>query len=317
MKRLVSVLVGILLVTALLHAGGAAEDEVDYPRDDISLIVPFAAGGGTDAVGRALANAVENYLEVPVTVVNRTGGSGAVGMTEGATARPDGYTLTMITREIVSLPLMGLADITADDFELIRLVNMDPALVAVQPDSPYESIHDLLADARENPGDILFASTAAPNFYILTIENDQGVSFNHIAYDGAAEAIPSVIGGHTDFTIANPGEMIGQIEGGELRPLAVMAEERLDALPDIPTFMEEGLDLVSGTWRGIAVPQGTPAEVGDVLEEAFANAVADPSFVEFMENAQLGIHNLGADEFRTFISNDTEVIRSIVDEIDL
>ncbi|AEE92224.1 conserved exported protein of unknown function [Tepidanaerobacter acetatoxydans Re1] len=287
----------------------------DFPKKNIELIVPFAAGGGTDAVARALANAAEKQLGQPVVIVNKTGGSGAVGMTEGANSKPDGYTVTMITREIVSLPLMGLASISADDFDLIANINQDPAMILVKSDSKYNSAKDLLDDAKKNPGQIKFASTAKPNFYVLALEIDQDVKFNHIPYNGAAEAIPAVLGGHVDFTITNPGEALSQIKAGQLRPLAVMADSRLENLPDVPTLKEEGIDVVSGTWRGLAVPKGTPKEVKDILSDAFKKACEDEQFVDFMEKSTLGIYYLDAEEFRTFIDNDTELLSKIVDEL--
>ena len=210
-----------VVVSGVVAANGQGEQNV-FPTDSIELVVPFSAGGGTDAVARALANAAERELGVDVVVVNRTGGSGAVGMTAGATATPDGYTVTMITREIISLPLMGLAMISPDDFELVRLVNMDPALLAVKADSPYQSLEQIVEAARANPGTVRFASTAAPNFYILALEINQGITFNDIPYNGSAEAVPSVLGGHTDFVIASPGELAAQVEAGQLRPVAVM-----------------------------------------------------------------------------------------------
>ena len=316
MKSRICALVCIMIVgiSVTVWAGGDQE-EPTFPTKSIDLIVPFSAGGGTDAVGRALANTAERYIGEAVVVVNRTGGSGAVGRTAGATAVPDGYTVTMITREIVSLPLMGLAQITADDFELIRLVNMDPALLAVRADSEFESLEQIVRAARANPGTVKFASTAAPNFYVLAIENNQDITFNQIPFNGAAEAIPSVLGGHTDFTIAGPGELVAQIEAGQLRPIAIMAPERIASMPDVPTFIEEGYDVTSGTWRGLAVPKETPEEVRSFLEDAFAQAIADPEFVEFMESAQLGIYDLDSAAYRDFIVRDTETIGRIVENM--
>lgn len=316
MKRVTTLLVFLIVGCTLAFASGAAEGEEDsFPTESIDLIVPFSAGGGTDAVGRALANSAEKFLGQPVVVVNRTGGSGAVGMTAGANADPDGYTVTMITREIVSLPLMGLAQITADEFDLVRLANLDPALIAVDADSEYESVEDILQAARSDSGGLRFASTAKPNFYVLAIEINQDVTFNQIPYNGAAEAIPAVLGGHADFTIASPGEMIAQIEAGELKPLAVMAPERIDALPDVPTMIELGYDVTSGTWRGLAVPKGTPEDVRQTLEDAFANAIADEEFVEFMNRAKLGIYDLPSNEFEAFIETDTATIEEIVEQL--
>lgn len=294
----------------------APAPQAKFPEKNVQMIVPFAAGGGTDAVARALASAAEKELGQPVVVVNKTGGSGAVGMTEGAHAKADGYTVTMITREIVSLPLMGLAQIKADDFDLLANINQDPALVMVKPDSKYQTINDLIEDAKARPGAIKFASTAKPNFYILAIEIDQDVEFNQIPYNGAAEAIPAVLGGHVDFTITNPGEAIAQIKAGQLRPLAIMSDARIDALPDVPTMKEEGFDLVSGTWRGLAVPKGTPQEAKDKLTAAFEAATKDPQFVEFMNKQGLGIHYLNAAEYKKFIADDTALMSKIVEQIE-
>lgn len=311
MKKLLTVLLIFTVIGGTAFAAGTQE-VADYPAKSISLIVPFSAGGGTDATARALARSAEKFLGQPIVIMNKTGGSGAVGMTAGATATPDGYTVTMITREIVSLPVMGLAQITPDDFDLIRLVNLDPALLCVKTDSKYTSIQQIVDDARNNPGSIKFASTAKPNFYILALENDQNIQFNQIPYNGAAEAIPSVLGGHTDFTIAGPGELISQIEGKQLRPVAIMAPERIKSLQSVPTFKEEGFDVTSGTWRGIAVPKNTPADIKVKLEDAFQKAVNDQDFIDFMTKAKLGIYDLNSDDFGEYINNDTKVIKEIV-----
>jgi tripartite-type tricarboxylate transporter receptor subunit TctC len=313
MKRFIAACIGLCTVSVSVWANG--KQETKYPSKTVSLIVPFAAGGGTDAVARAFAKSLEKQLGQTVIVVNKTGGSGAVGMTAGATSKPDGYTITMITREIVSLPLMGLAQISAGDFKLVRLVNMDPALLAVRKDSPYQTLQQLIGDAKTNPGKIKFASTAKPNFYILTLENNQQIKFNQIPFNGAAEAIPAVLGGHTDFTIANPGELAAQIEAGQMRALAVMAPERIKSLPDVPTFKELGANVVSGTWRGIAVPKETPDAVVQTLETACAAAIADPDFISFMEKTKLGIYNLDSAKFKTYIADDTKVISDIVKDM--
>ena len=321
MKKKSLILVSLLLIVSLALVGctggsGSKEPEqTAFPEKEVSLIVPFAAGGGTDAVARALANAAEEYLGQNVVVVNKTGGSGAVGMTEGANAKADGYTVTMITREIVSLPLMGLAQITADDFDLLANINQDPAMILVEKDSKYQTVEDLIADAKANPGNLKFASTAMPNFYLLAIEINQDVKFNQIPYNGAAEAIPAVLGGHVDFTITNPGEAAGQIEAGQLRPLAVMSSERLASFPDVPTMIESGFDVTSGTWRGLAVPKGTPEEVVETLANAFKQATEDQKFIDFMNNAKLEIYYLDAAEYQEFIAQDTELMTGIVEEI--
>ena len=283
-----------------------------YPSKNINMIVPFSAGGGTDAVARKLGSLMEKELGTSVVIVNKTGGAGAVGMTFGATQKKDGYTITMITREIVSLPLMNLSPISYKDFELVSLVNMDPAVVLVEKDSKYQTLDELLADAKANPEKIKFASTAKPNFYALAIENEAGVKFNHIPYNGAGEVIPALLGKHADFSLMGPGEAIGQLKAGQLRALGVMADTRVESLPDVATLKELGHDVVSGTWRGIAVPKGTSPEIVAALDAAIKKSVESDDFKDFMNNSTFGIKYLNGKDFETFIIDDTATIDSIV-----
>lgn len=288
----------------------------DFPEKNITMIVPFGAGGGTDTVGRALAKSMEKSLGNTVVVTNRTGGAGAVGMTTGANAKADGYTLTVVTREIVSLPLLNLAQITSEDFDLLGLVNLEPAIILVEKDSPYQNVKDLIEDARENEGKVKMASTAQPNFYALGIEVDQNIKFNQIPFNGAAEAIPAVLGGHVDFTIVTPGEASAQIESGQLRAIGLMDSDRVDTLPEVETLKEQGYDITSGTWRGIAVPKDTPEDVRIVLEKAVAEAVQDEDFIRIMENANTAIKFLTGEEFTEFVNNDVSTIEKIVNAME-
>lgn len=299
----------MLLIFTLLTLCAFAKD---YPSKNINMIVPFSAGGGTDAVARKLGSLMEKELGTSVVIVNKTGGAGAVGMTYGATQKKDGYTITMITREIVSLPLMKLSPINYQNFELVSLVNVDPAVVLVEKDSKYQTVDDILADAKANPEKVKFASTAKPNFYALAIENEAGVKFNHIPYNGAGEVIPALLGKHADFSLMGPGEAIGQIKAGQLRALGVMADARIESLPDVPTLKELGHDVVSGTWRGIAVPKGTSPEIIATLDAAIKKAVESDDFKEFMNNSTFGIQYLNGEDFEEFIINDTETIDAIV-----
>jgi tripartite-type tricarboxylate transporter receptor subunit TctC len=307
MKKLFKTIIAAAGILATASAFAA-----DYPAKNIRLIVPFGAGGGTDAVGRTLANSAKDVLGKNITVMNRTGGSGAVGMSFGAQARPDGYTLTVVTREIASLPQMGLMQHDADDFELIRLVNLDPAVVLVSADSPYNTINDLIKDAKANPGKVKFASTAAPNFYLMTLEKDQDIKLNAIPYNGASEAIPAVLGGHTAVTMVTPGEAISQLRSGQLKALGVMSKERTAMIPDVPTLMEQGVNVTSGTWRGIGAPKGTPAEVIETLGKAFDEAMASQDFKDFMAKGAMTIHNMNAEEFTAFVKEDTATLGALV-----
>ena len=301
-----------ILSSALIGLSFFAHAETNYPKKNITLIVPFGAGGGTDTIARKLASIAEKDLGKSIVVVNRTGGAGAVGMTDGAKSRNDGYTITMVTREIVSLPILGLSQVTMDDFEPVILANFDPAIVLVNKDSAFNNINDLIAAAKAEPKKIKFASTAQPNFYALTLEKNQDVQFNHIPFNGAAETIPAVLGGHADFTIVGPGEGKGQLDAGTLKPLGIMSANRIQGFDDVPTLKEQGVDVTSGTWRGIAAPKGTDPEIIAKLSETFTNAVNADEFKEFMANGGFFIQYLNSNDFKKFDQDDTQVLSEVL-----
>lgn len=304
------------LLKSLLIAAGILTSvstlAADYPSKNIRLIVPFGAGGGTDSVGRTIANSTKDILGQNIAVMNRTGGAGAVGMSFGAQQKADGYTLTVVTREIASLPQMGLMQHTADDFKLIRMVNLDPAVVLVSADSPYNTINDLIAEAKSAPGKVKFASTAKPNFYLMALEKNQGIQMNAIPYNGAAEAIPAVLGKHTDVTMVTPGEAISQLRSGQLKALGVMSKERIAYIPDVPTLIEQGVEVTTGTWRGIGAPKDTPDEIIEILGKAFDQAMASDEFKAFMEKGAMTIHNMNAEEFTQFVKDDTKALGALI-----
>jgi tripartite-type tricarboxylate transporter receptor subunit TctC len=300
---------------ATTEAAPAEATAVAYPTEKINLIVPFAAGGGTDAVARKVADMLKTELGQDIVVLNQVGGGGAVGMTDGSAKKADGYNVTFVTRELSWLYQMELAQITPDSFKAVALVNEDPAVILVKADSPYQTVQDLIADAKANPGKLKFGSTAKPNFYLLALEINQGVKFNQIPYNGAAEALPALLGGHVDLTMMNPGEAIGQIQAGTLRPLAVASDVRFAGLPDVATFKELGIELVTGTWRGLAVPKDTPAEVVAVLEAATDKVVNSEDFKTFMAERSFGVRFLNSADFQKFMNDDSTNLQAVVTEI--
>ena len=207
---------------------------------------------------------------------------------------------------------MKLSPITYQNFDLVSLINMDPAVVLVGKDSKYNSFEEIIQDAKSNPEKIKFASTAKPNFYALAIENELGIKFNHIPYNGAGEVVPALLGNHADFTLMGPGEAIGQIKSGQFRALGLMATERVATLPEVPTLKELGYNIVSGTWRGIAVPKGTNKEIVATLNNAIEKITQSQDFNEFMNNANYGVKYLGPKEFKVFIEEDTAAIKEML-----
>ena len=293
MKRVLIVLICIAMASTALFAQGA--QEAKFPQRNIEIIVPYAAGGGTDAVARAIAQFAEPHLGKPITIINKTGGGGAVGWAEAAKARPDGYTLTMFAPNIVNLALMNLSPVSNKDFEPILMFNNDPGTIVVAKKNANLNVVEMLKDNRYKSGG------ENPNFYLLTIQAVTNVFHQDIPYGGAAERVPAVLGGHVDFAIVNVGEAKGQLDAGELVPLAVMAEQRLAAIPNVPTLKELGIDAVMGSWRGLAAPKGTPADIIAILEDAFTKAMNSQGFKDFMQKAAFNVDYKSSADFWTFM----------------
>lgn len=313
-KNLYNLIVLIILFSCPLFASGKRES-YKFPNHDFKIIVPYAKGGGTDSIARVLGASMEKYLGFTVHIVNILGGSGAIGMISGAASVPDGYTLTMVTRELVTLPALGLAQISKDDFKLLGLINKDPAVLVVSAESTYSSLSQIVRDAKNNPGEIRFASPAKPHFYILEFENRQDIIFNKIPYNGASKAINAVINGQADFTLVNPGEIIKWIKKGSVNVLAIMSDERSPSLPTVSTFQELGYNITSFTWRGLVVPLGTPESIRQTLAEVVKKACMDVMFINKMEKADYRIKYLNAKKFLQFINKDTKVFKTILEEI--
>ncbi|MDQ0218148.1 tripartite tricarboxylate transporter substrate binding protein [Peribacillus cavernae] len=324
MKNSLKFVIAGLMIMSLFASGcanqsnsnstGASQNSEKYPTKPIELIVPFAAGGGTDLVARALAESMKTELGKDVVVINKTGGSGAVGMNEGLHSKADGYKLTMATREIVSLPLLELAPFKTSEFTFVGNVNRDPAVLVVSSKSKFKTFEDLVADIEAKPGKLKFASAAAPSIYGIPFAQAANLDFITVPFQGAAQAVIEVLGERAEFGLYNPGEVTAQIKSGDLRPLAIMAEDRLEGdLKDVPTMKEKGINVGwAGTFRGLAVPDNTPDEVVKILEDTIGKAVKDQKFIDFMAKQNLFIDYLNAGDFEAMVEKDMKAMDPIV-----
>lgn len=316
MKKLVAILLIGFLILFMAGCGQtkapeaqqpeqqAEEPKIEFPTKGVTMIVPWAAGGGTDAVARGLSKAAEDYLGENVTVNNITGGGGAVGFGSGLSAQPDGYTVTMITFELISLPPQGLVPFTYEDYDLLMRVNMDPAALTVHKDAPYDTLEEFIQYAKENPGKVSVGNSGPGSVWHIAaglFSQKAEIELNHVPYDGAAPAVTALVGNHIDAVTVSPAEVQGQVEAGDLKMLAVMSDERVANFPDVPTFKELGYDVNFGTWRGLAVPKGTPEEVRTILADAFKKAYDTETFQTFAKNSGLGLAYMNADDFKAYL----------------
>ena len=293
----------VVAVTVVFSAGLTGAFAADYPKRPITLICPWGAGGGTDAVSRIIATLLKKDLGVPVNVVNRTGGSGAVGHTAMATAKPDGYTIGMPTVEITMMHWMGLTKITYQDMTPVAMVNFDPAGINVRTDSPWKTYKDLEMYIRENPGKLKDSGTGQGGIWHLAMAGWMkaiGLSPDAIKWipsKGAAPALQDLMAKGIEMSTCSLPEAATLIDAGKVRPLAIMASQKDPKFPNVPTLKELGIDWTCGAWRGIAAPKGTPSEIIEVLEKAIAKVVKSDDFIKFMKNRGFGIYYLNTADF--------------------
>ncbi|EHL99515.1 hypothetical protein HMPREF9946_03277 [Acetobacteraceae bacterium AT-5844] len=280
--------------------GTRAEAAANYPRRPIELIVPYAAGGGTDLVARAFAESAKPHLERAIGVVNRPGGGGAVGLSEIMAARPDGYKIGLGTVELTMLPHMGLVRFKSDDFVPVARLNAEPSAITVKTDAPWQTLQQFLDYAKANSGKLRVGNSGTGAIWHLATEalgDKIGTKFNAIPYDGAAPAVTALLGGHIEAVAVSPAEVSAQVQAGQLRILGVMADERLADFPDVPTFKESGTDVAIGTWRGIFVQKRVPQDVVDILRTAARATANEQSFKDTLKKLNLNWAYLDGPEF--------------------
>ncbi|MCL1999829.1 MAG: tripartite tricarboxylate transporter substrate binding protein [Planctomycetes bacterium] len=260
-----------------------------YPVRAVSIICPYNPGGGTDRVGRYFADALQKATGIPFNVVNRTGGNGVVGHNALATARPDGYTLGMVSMDIATLKHMGLTELTPDDFELITQgMLMVPGFI-VRKDSKFQTFQQLIDEIRARPGELQLVGTTVSGPYDLmrlSVMKRLGFKADDVKFiptTGAAAAVVELLGGHADFSVIALGEALAQLQSGEFRCLAQSGDGRLDSFPDVPSLKELGIDVVAATSAGLGAPKGTPKEILDFLQEKADSIRASAEYKEFLD----------------------------------
>jgi tripartite-type tricarboxylate transporter receptor subunit TctC len=265
----VRTLIRISAITLALVGITTANAET-YPDRPIKIVVPFPAGGGTDALTRQLATALTTKLNWVVTVDNKPGAGGNLALDNVAKAKPDGYTFVMAQTDNVVLNPLLYAKLSYDpvkDLEAVVPVASGAAVLVVRADSPYKTLADVVAAAKAKPGQVTVATPGTGTIAHLVNQiwqNASGVKFTHVPYRGMAQAIPDLIGGQVDMYMGSIPTLLAQIEGGKVRPLGVTMAKRSPVLPNVPTYSESGIKGVelASVW-GLLAPAGTPKAIVD------------------------------------------------------
>lgn len=315
MKTLKRLLCGVAVAGALCAPAVAADS---YPSQPITLVNPYAAGGPADVLGRALARELEKQLGKTIIVENKAGGGAAIGANFVARAKPDGYTLLLGTSAAhVVTPLMQQTPYDGiKDFAFVSIVANQPNMLVVRPTLKADSVEQLIAMARKEPGRINYASAgpgSSPHLGAELFRERAGVDIVHIPYSGAAPAINDLVGGQVDMAVLNLAASLQFIRSGRLKALAYANGQRSPLLPDVPTLAESGVKgAESASWYSLAAPKGTPPEILQRLNDAVAKINADPEYSKLMQAQGVDLWNMTPAEASAFVEKDQAAMRKLV-----
>ncbi|MCC7273955.1 MAG: tripartite tricarboxylate transporter substrate binding protein [Alphaproteobacteria bacterium] len=302
-----------LALLALLPTAAAA-----YPERPVKLIVPWAAGGDTDNIFRPFGQAFQKQLGETVVIANIGGASGTVGAREAKNAPADGYTLFAVHDYIHLTYYTGVSDVAHTDFAPVCAVASTPSVLTASPKTKWRTLPELVADAKARPGQITVGATlgSTSHFFPAIFEKAAGVRLKYVSYDGLAQRMNAILGGHIDLTDGNLTQK-GKVDAGQLRFLAVGTEKRSPEIPDVPTFKELGLDVVYAVVRGVMAPKATPEPVLATLDGACTKAVRDPVFAQSMKVQGTDVHHLDRKGYAAFLARVDAENRLLAQELGL
>lgn len=308
---------GVIALCLLLAVLSGCDRQDSFPNRPILLICPWSPGGGTDSISRHIAFLLEQDLGVPVNVVNATGGSGVTGHTRGATARPDGYTMTMVTVELSMLHWRSLTNISYKDFKPVIMLNQDAAALFVRTDSQWTSLGELQEAIRQNPGKLKASGTAFGAIWHVALAGwltNVGLNPSDtiwIPMGGSKPSLVELLAGGVDMVCCSLPEA-RVLLADKVRCLGVMAEERVPAFSDVPTFKELGVDWQVLGYRGLALPLGVPQDRYEILAAAARRAVTSDAYLEFVANMGADAAAMPSEEFRRFLAKADETFGQIM-----
>ncbi|MCP5149262.1 MAG: tripartite tricarboxylate transporter substrate binding protein [Ectothiorhodospiraceae bacterium] len=304
----------VALATALLATSTVS---AEYPEKPVTIVVAWAAGGATDLVTRALQPVLGKQLGADLVVKNITGAAGTIGTAEAARARPDGYTVLITpTGPLTTQPHLRDIPYDLDSFAPIGRIAVTPMLMMVPPSSKYQSLQNVLDDAKANPGKVKFASTGAgtlPHISILGLNKAASIETKHIPYKGSANVMKALLGGEVDV-FSDQAQLVPKYD---LRALACWSAARLPEYPDVPTMKELGFDFELENWLGVFVPKDTPQAVVDRLSSALSATLQDASVVAALDKLKVTIAHLGPSELAVFAKKDYDRNRDLLKDAGL
>lgn len=291
----------------------------DYPNRVISMVVPFPPGGGTDIVGRLIANSMGEILPSKVVVVNMGGAAGVVGTRNVTNARPDGYTILFTSQSIVTQTYETKGEVSHKNFILLGMLNQDAFGIAVAQKARWNTLAEFLAEAKSNPGKITIGTTgfgSATYMQLPLLERAAGVKFNPIPYPGSAGFHTAVISGVVDASGVVVGDAAGLLKSGQIRLLGVMSPKRLPEFPNVPAYRELGIEVDFIFWRGLFVHKDTPPAIVKVLRDATERVANLPAFKEAMAKGSFTAASVVSEsDTQAFIEKEERLVQGVLADL--
>lgn len=308
---------GLLMSMLAMGAAGviSAASAEEFPSKPITLVVPYSAGGGTDTVARELARDLEPIVGQKIVVVNKTGGSGAIGTNEVANAKPDGYTLLINDKALISSYHLGVSQTKWSALEAVARLDAATQGLVVGADSAYKTLESFIAAAKKNPGKLTIGVSGTGGMSHLLAENIKiaaGIDLKVVAFDGGAQSRTNLLGGHVDSITAQLGEVKSLVDAGKLKFLAFADLERNSAFPDVPTFHEKSVPFDLNQWRAIWVPKDTPKDRVQKLSGYFKTAMETDGFKKLMGETQTQNLYLGPDALTAELEKQDKALEDLV-----
>ncbi|MGE4353734.1 MAG: tripartite tricarboxylate transporter substrate binding protein [Oscillospiraceae bacterium] len=294
----------------------------NYPTKPIELIVPYGAGGAADIVARAIASVLPDYLDgATVTVTNVSGGNGVVGITQLMSEKNDGYTLAIYASPLFEItPYMNDVNYTMDNFTFLGTVVQRPDVLVVNSDSPWQTLDDFVEYAKANPG-VTYGDPAAGSAHLgfeALIKAAGITDMKFVPYSGGSgEAITALLGKHVDAVIALPADTYEYIRSGDLRPLCIEGDERIDIMPEVPTAKESGYDVNVGLTNGFLAPAGLDPQIAAYLSNALEQAVNDPRVLDLDPGDKGLLTYYNGDDTKTLLSETAQSFEGLIKELGL
>lgn len=322
MSHKMALLLRVLVLFISILASGLAfftreAESASYPTKPVTFIVPFPPGGRTDLTARIVTQHLEKHLGKPTVVVNKAGSGGVFGAKEVSRARPDGYTLGFFSTAVVTAQYTVPTPTDLRDYEVVVVVNVDPAALAVKEDTAWKTLADLVDYGKKNPGKIRIGMIPGASAQIFAggFANAAGIKVTYVPFKGDADGALALAGGHIDAHVAVPVSYKSLVEAKKVRILGAAAEKRSPLYKNIPTFKENGVPLVISSFHAVFTPKGAPDEVISILESAIEKTMKESELIDQMTKAGLGVVYLNRRDGVAFVAREDATYKALIQEL--